>query len=95
LGGEHGGLRSRHRQGFDTETLPQWRRFKGRREKKNLLRYAEAEPLYTRALAIREKVLGNDHPYTKATRRDLQKLRQLTAPATEVSRDSQSGAGDR
>ena len=33
LGGEHSGLRSRHRQGFDTETLPQWRRFKGRREK--------------------------------------------------------------
>ena len=34
LGGEHSGLRSRHRQGFDTESLPQWRRFKGRREKK-------------------------------------------------------------
>ena len=25
-------------------------------------RYAEAEPLYERALAIREKALGPDHP---------------------------------
>src|SRR5262249_40802065 len=25
-------------------------------------RYAEAEPLYKRALAIREKVLGDEHP---------------------------------
>ena len=59
------------------------------------IRLADAEPLLNRALAIREKVLGNDHPNTKAARRDLQRLRQSTAPATEVSRDSQSGAGDR
>ena len=26
-------------------------------------RYAEAEPLYQRALAIREKVLGPEHPH--------------------------------
>jgi len=25
-------------------------------------RYSEAEPLYLRALAIREKILGKDHP---------------------------------
>ena len=29
---------------------------------KNLGKYAEAEPLYSRALAIREKALGPDHP---------------------------------
>jgi tetratricopeptide (TPR) repeat protein len=28
-------------------------------------RYAEAEPLYERALAIAEKVLGPEHPLTK------------------------------
>jgi hypothetical protein len=27
-------------------------------------RYADAEPLYQRALAIREKALGPDHPNT-------------------------------
>jgi tetratricopeptide (TPR) repeat protein len=29
-------------------------------------RYSEAEPLYHRALVIREKVLGSDHPDTVA-----------------------------
>ena len=30
-------------------------------------RYDEAEPLYERALAIYEKVLGEEHPYTATT----------------------------
>ena len=31
-------------------------------------RYAQAEPLYQRALAIREKALGPDHPSTVSTK---------------------------
>ena len=27
-------------------------------------KYAEAEPLYRKALAIRQKVLGENHPHT-------------------------------
>ncbi len=34
-------------------------------------RYSEAEPLYRRALAIREKVLGAEHPDTAASLNDL------------------------
>jgi len=35
---------------------------------------AGAEPLYRRALAIAEKVLGPDHPQTKTVRTNLQAL---------------------
>jgi tetratricopeptide (TPR) repeat protein len=31
-------------------------------------KYAEAEPLYQRALAISEKALGPDHPHTRLVR---------------------------
>ena len=34
-------------------------------------RYAEAEPLYTRGLAIQEKVLGPEHPATANTLNNL------------------------
>ena len=40
----------------------------------------EAEPLYQRALAIKEKMLGPEHPHTKSTRQNyaalLEKMRQ-------------------
>ena len=58
-------------------------------------RYAEAEPLYKRALAISEKGLGIDHPNTEAIRRDLQTLRQPPAAPADGLRGGQSGAGDR
>jgi Tetratricopeptide repeat len=35
---------------------------------------AAARPLFERALAIRERVLGSDHPDTVATRRALAEL---------------------
>jgi hypothetical protein len=35
---------------------------------------AAARPLFERALAIRERVLGPDHPDTVATRRALEEL---------------------
>ena len=38
-------------------------------------RYAEAEPLYQRALAGMERVLGKDHPNTKVVRENLKRLR--------------------
>ena len=38
-------------------------------------RYSEAEPLYQRALALRERVLGAEHPYTKASRESLTAIR--------------------
>ena len=37
-------------------------------------RPAEAEPLFERALAIREKVLGPEHPDTKTIRGSLRSL---------------------
>ena len=37
-------------------------------------RYAEAEPLYKRALAIREKALGPDHPDYFLVAQSLNKL---------------------
>ncbi len=36
--------------------------------------YTEARPLYERALAINEKVLGEEHPYTKRVRQNLTTL---------------------
>jgi tetratricopeptide (TPR) repeat protein len=37
-------------------------------------RYEQAEPLYKRALAIREKVLGREHPDAVAARKDYETL---------------------
>ncbi len=37
-------------------------------------RYAEAEPLYKRALAIREKALGPEHPHVAASLNNLAAL---------------------
>jgi tetratricopeptide (TPR) repeat protein len=39
-------------------------------------RYQDAEPLYTRALAIFEKKLGPDHPYTHRCKANYGRLRQ-------------------
>jgi hypothetical protein len=36
--------------------------------------YTEARPLYERALAIYEKVLGAEHPYTNLVRQNLTML---------------------
>jgi len=38
--------------------------------------YAEARPLFERALAIREKVLGPDHPDTRTTQAALADIDQ-------------------
>jgi tetratricopeptide (TPR) repeat protein len=37
-------------------------------------KYAEAEPLYRRAIAICEKTLGPEHPNTKTARENLEIL---------------------
>jgi hypothetical protein len=37
-------------------------------------RYEEARPLHERALAIREKVLGKEHPDTEMLRENLRSL---------------------
>ena len=37
-------------------------------------RYDEAEPLFRRALAIQQKLLGADHPITKETQANLARL---------------------
>ena len=55
-----------------------------------LHRYPEAEPLYRRSLAIRQHVLGNDHPDTLKSAARLAKLLQLekqdadSAPAAAI-----------
>jgi hypothetical protein len=36
--------------------------------------FAAARPLYERALAINEKVLGSHHPHTVMTQRNLTRL---------------------
>ena len=46
--------------------------------------YAEAEPLYRRALAIREKTLGPDHPDTAASLNNLALLRCLQGNCAEA-----------
>jgi hypothetical protein len=38
-------------------------------------KYAEAQPLYQRSLAICEKVLGPDHPHTRLVRSNWDALR--------------------
>jgi tetratricopeptide (TPR) repeat protein len=40
-------------------------------------KYTEAEPLYERALAISEHILGSEHPHTQATRRNYDSLLEV------------------
>lgn len=49
-------------------------------------RYAEAEPLYTRALAIQEKALGPEHPDVATSLTSLAALYRATdrIPAAEA-----------
>ena len=65
-------------------------------------RYAEAEPLYKRALAIREKALGPDHPEVgtslnnlAALYREPGPLRRGRAALQARARDQREGAGAR
>jgi tetratricopeptide (TPR) repeat protein len=42
-------------------------------------KYAEAEPLYQRALKICEQALGPDHPHSVTCRNNLAALRQASS----------------
>ncbi len=46
---------------------------------------AEAEPLYQRALHIREQALGPDHPYTREVVRNYADLLRKMGRETEAS----------
>ncbi len=48
--------------------------------------YAEAEPLYQRALAIREKALGPEHPDVATSLENYAALLRETARADEAER---------
>jgi tetratricopeptide (TPR) repeat protein len=54
-------------------------------------RYADAEPLYKRALAISEKALGPEHPTTKTIRENLRSMQDNSARSNKTP----SGAGPR
>jgi hypothetical protein len=45
-------------------------------------RLTEAEPLLVQALAMRQQLLGNPHPYTVETQQSLEKLRQMMGQST-------------
>ena len=49
-------------------------------------RYAEAEPLYQRSLAIRKKALGPEHPYVAQTLENYAALLRQTERADEAER---------
>ncbi len=49
-------------------------------------RYAEAEPLYQRPLAIFEKALGPEHPHVAMTLENYAALLRQTARANEAER---------
>ncbi len=49
-------------------------------------KYAEAEPLHQRALAIREKALGPEHPHVAQTLENYAVLLRQTARADEAER---------
>ena len=49
-------------------------------------RYAEAEPLYKRALAIREKALGPEHPDVATSLENYAALLRETARVDEAER---------
>jgi hypothetical protein len=42
-------------------------------------RFTEAEPLLVKALALRQVMLGDQHPHTVGTRQSLAILRQMMA----------------
>jgi len=46
--------------------------------------YAAAETLYRRALAIREKLLGPDHPHVLVIRHNLAELERVWGPRQGV-----------
>ena len=48
--------------------------------------YAEAEPLYQRALAIYENALGPEHPYVATTLENYAALLRQTARVDEAER---------
>jgi Tetratricopeptide repeat len=48
-------------------------------------RYAEAEPLYHRAIAILEARLGSDHPNTKTARANLRALKNASTKQGAVA----------
>ena len=59
-------------------------------------RYAQAEPLYNRSLAIREKTLGPDHPDVAATLENMEALyrksgREKEAEALGACRRNSTG----
>ncbi len=49
-------------------------------------RYAEAEPLYQRALAIREKALGPEHPDVAASLQNYAALLRKTGRVSEATK---------
>jgi hypothetical protein len=49
-------------------------------------RYSEAELLYARALAIREKALGSEHPDLATSLENYAELLQATARTDEAER---------
>ncbi len=49
-------------------------------------KYAEAEPLYQRALAIVEKALGPEHPHVATSLENYAALLRQTARADEAER---------
>ena len=51
--------------------------------------YAKAEPLYLRALAIIEKILGSNHPNTIKVRENLEQCRKASAIEEPTSPTSQ------
>ena len=53
-------------------------------------KYAEAEPLYRRALGIREKALGPEHPDVATS---LNNLAELYRPRGNTPRPSRSTSG--
>ena len=49
-------------------------------------RYTEAEPLYKRALSIREKTLGKEHPETAVSMEDYSKLLRMMNREDEANK---------
>ena len=54
----------------------------------NQRKYAKAEPLYQRALAIREKVLGPEHPDTATSLNNLAVLYESRATTRKPNRST-------
>ena len=58
-------------------------------------RYAEAEPLFQRALPIVERALGPEHPYVAATIRDYAQLLRATGCEAEAAETEARAEGIR